>query len=244
MVVEQHEDFLQAYYSDSIDSKDQAQDQEGGERERERERGVMFAREEGLGLYMQLLQATTTTTTHITGTATASGSGRDQPPRERGRERAFLRGLLHPDPSHRDSVGEACDALFLLQGDPHPLPIATSTATATAAPTPIALDPLALHHQVTPLVQLPCAPTRHQTSGSGGNEEDEQGDSGDNNNPWARRQFSVLWAPMPADYDTDADGTSRGPAEGCSLGAEGSRRAYTLTRLQETAVELNAPFLG
>ncbi len=251
MVVEQQVDFLEAYYSgDSIDS----QGQEGGEKGTEiggpgkaRQKGVVFAREEGPGLYMQLMQATTTTTTTTT---TDSGTGTDQPPRERGRERAFLRGLLHPDPSHRYSVSEACASQFLLKGDP----LLSSSAPSTTAATPIALDPLTLHHAVTPLVQLPRTPSRHQTSGGGDNEEDEQGDSGDNSNPWARRQFSVLWAPMPADYDNDDnnDGISGGgdggrapdgPRAG-SMGGGGPRRAYTLTRLQETAAEFNTPFLS
>ena len=195
--------------------------------------GVKFGRQEGYGLYVQLLHEHATT------------SGDDQPARERSHEREFLRGLLHPEPSERVSVGEACRATFLLEGD----------TLSSASGTPLILDPLKLHSTTTPVVQLPRTSSRHQSSGNGsssgyeGSHEDDGKEEGGEDNPWARRQFSVLWAPMPADYegnDKDDGAGARAPesqfeSQGSSMG--GPRRAYRMTRLYETPSERNAPFL-
>jgi hypothetical protein len=54
---------------------------------------------------------------------------------------------------------------------------------------PPSMDPLTLH-QSTPPVALPVRSIVDATTG---------GEDGHDEHLWARRQFSVLWAPMPSD---------------------------------------------
>ncbi len=65
----------------------------------------------------------------------------------------------------------------------------STPSAATADACPAAMAPLSLHAQA-PLV-LPAENVR-----DGADLVDQQ---------WSRRQFSVLWAPMPAEYQLDVD---------------------------------------
>ena len=65
----------------------------------------------------------------------------------------------------------------------------TSSSAASAGACPAAMVPLSLHAQA-PLV-LPAENVR-----DGADLVDQQ---------WSRRQFSVLWAPMPAEYQLDGN---------------------------------------
>ena len=107
----------------------------------------------------------------------------------------------HPhvsDVHSRWSVSRCASAAYLTTG----LPLAHQevlvahniniNAQQTAELLPVAYNPLALH-SAAPL-QLPVSHLRG--GGSGADLADQQ---------WSRRQFSVLWAPMPADYSMDDD---------------------------------------
>ena len=133
----------------------------------------------------------------------SAGDGDDEPSRFRCHEKAFLRGLLHPDPAERDSVRDACSSTFLCEGD----------TVSSSSPDSLTFDPLKLHSTITPVVNLPRTGSSHQTSGGGGgsnryggdNEDDTKEGEDGGDNPWARRQFSVLWAPMPGNYEGNDD---------------------------------------
>jgi len=64
-----------------------------------------------------------------------------------------------------------------------------SSSLSSSSSVPAPMNPLALHAQ--PPVVLPVDSVR-----DGADLVDQQ---------WSRRQFSVLWAPMPADYQFDGD---------------------------------------
>ena len=69
----------------------------------------------------------------------------------------------------------------------------SSSPSSSSSPIPAAMNPLTLHAQ--PPVVLPVDSVR-----DGADLVDQQ---------WSRRQFSVLWAPMPADYQFDGDAAQK-----------------------------------
>ena len=84
-VREQHGDFMEVFY---FDDKDECRRDIGSYSNIDK--GVKFGQHEGVRLFTQLLQG------HA-----APCIGDDQPTRFRRHERAFLRGLLHPNPAER-----------------------------------------------------------------------------------------------------------------------------------------------
>ena len=127
---------------------------------------------------------------------------------------------------------------------------------AASSQAPLKLDPLKLHTATAPVVQLPRTGSTHQTSGGsgdgtgyGGNYDDGAEEESGDNNPWARRQFSVLWAPLPGDYEGNDDSNGAGAraysgqSEDTGLYAGGPCRAYSMTTLHEAVSEKHAPFV-
>ena len=121
----------------------------------------------------------------------------------------FLARLLHADPHQRMSLRDAIHHPYLTHGmlslvaskDDHigvlssDSPGASSGASSGTSPgheagagaTPVVLSPLTLHFQP-PMVELP-----RSTPG---------GEAGVDDQLWARRQFSSLWAPTPGEWVT------------------------------------------
>lgn len=127
---------------------------------------------------------------------------------------AFIERLLCRDPRERMSVLDAAAHAFLLTGSP-----------GQEAP----LSPLRLH--LGEPVPLPAGrATASSASSSGG------GDGGEEH-LWARRQFSVLWAPMPHAYNLEGD-----PGE-ASRSARPAGAPYLLDALEETAAEAHGRFV-
>jgi hypothetical protein len=89
------------------------------------------------------------------------------------------------------TVAQAVDHPYLTVGVPAEergsLDAFKEEAAAGTLELPQPMSPLSLHMQ--PALQLPQGTLRE-----GADLADQQ---------WARRQFSVLWAPMPADYQLD-----------------------------------------
>ena len=105
----------------------------------------------------------------------------------------FLSKLLVVRPSGRASVQAVAEHAFLTGRD-------WQGASS--------LSPLSLHSQdAVTLPALHSGPLGGD--GQGGAEEGADG-SGD---AWQRRQYSRIWAPMPADYSTDTSGSSPAAAE-------------------------------
>ena len=94
------------------------------------------------------------------------------------------------------------------------------------------MQPLQLHFRP-PAVDLP----RVDAGAGGPGGADEQ--------LWARRQFSSLWAPMPATYSKDGGGGGGGDGDGGGLMATDKHplTAYSLTIIEETVAEHGAPFV-
>ena len=104
----------------------------------------------------------------------------------------FLSKLLHVDPHHRLSLRDAIHHPYLTHGVLRGADTETDTGVgpglATASQTtPILLSPLTLHFQA-PMVELP-----RSTPG---------GEVGADDQLWARRQFSSLWAPTPGKWSS------------------------------------------
>lgn len=93
----------------------------------------------------------------------------------------FILQLTHRDPLQRLSFREAGMHDYLLFG-------MINKDSLHQDSHPIEINPLSLHRS-TPIVSL------LPTEGSKGSGAGEQ---------WARRQFSVLWAPMPSDYQMNS----------------------------------------
>jgi serine/threonine protein kinase len=128
----------------------------------------------------------------------------------------FLRGLLNRDPRERLSVLDASNHAYLMQG-----PAVGDEDECQP------LQPLRLHAG-TP-VALPLSSSSSSTS--------------DDNPQWARRQFSVLWAPMPPVYDILA-GQDQIQGQGQGQGhSRGAPRRYALTTVEETQAESGTFFL-
>ena len=138
----------------------------------------------------------------------------------------LLRGLLDRDEHHRMGVRQAIGHAWMCEGEREHKQ---------------AMDPLQLHFSTPPL--WPRIGTSISTSGSSGegdanvDTDSREGDSS-STDPWARRQYSVLWFAMPSSYnsgydaDTDAaEGKEREGGEQGSLarGVEsGARRSYVM----------------
>eukprot|EP00605_Chrysophyceae_sp_TOSAG23-4_P002472 GSChrysophyteH1.ASY1.ANO1.2731.1 assembled CDS len=133
------------------------------------------------------------------------------------RQHDLLDGLLQYRPQTRYSVVQACHHEFITIGD----------ATDNGKPPPIAMHPPHLHHGSPP----PWPPF------ASGVEKDTQG--GKAADPWARRQFSVLWSAMPDRYD-DEDRASAGD-ESVRSAASAARTSYDLVEIGEES-ETGAPF--
>jgi len=126
----------------------------------------------------------------------------------------FLRGLLNRDSRERLSVLDAASHAYLLQG-----PAVGDEEECQP------LQPSRLH--AGPPVALPLPSSSRSSS--------------DDNPQWARRQFSVLWAPMPSAYNILAGQDQiQGQAQGLRRGAH---RRYALTPVEETRAESGAFFL-
>ena len=98
-----------------------------------------------------------------------------------------LHMLFVLDPLERSSVEQALTHTYLLYGP-------------DARDGPPSLTPLTLHHS-TPTVTLPTR-SNEDACGAGEGGGGGGGESADDQ-LWARRQFSVLWAPMPTAYTSD-----------------------------------------
>jgi hypothetical protein len=103
------------------------------------------------------------------------------------------------DKSTRQSVSQCLQATYLTSGiHPHTasyVPHGRSgpgDCTSECAGRPQLMDPLTLHTQ--PPLQLPLGNQQH--AGGAADMVDQQ---------WSRRQYSILWAPMPAEYDLGDD---------------------------------------
>lgn len=113
--------------------------------------------------------------------------------------------LLSLDYSQRMSINQCTRDPYLTDGVPAPhlehvkkLRTHGSNKSASASSPssslfPAAMNPLTLHAQ--PPVVLPVDSVR-----DGADLVDQQ---------WSRRQFSVLWAPMPADYQFDGEAAQK-----------------------------------
>jgi hypothetical protein len=100
------------------------------------------------------------------------------------------------------------------------------------------MEPVKLHFAA-PVVELPSksrgqGPTYEgdAADGSGG------GSSGEDDQLWARRQFSVIWAPMPSDLKMSGDG-----AGGEDWDQQSPLTAYEMSVIAETSAERNCPFV-
>jgi hypothetical protein len=76
------------------------------------------------------------------------------------------------------------------------------------------VDPLLLHSL--PAVPLPLPSEDHVTGGASGADGDKE---------WARRQCSMVWAPMPADYSFSSDAAA-GEEDGLRVGRKAGGRVY------------------
>lgn len=100
---------------------------------------------------------------------------------------AFIEALLHRDPHRRMTMRDAIDHDYLIKGridgenDEDGL---------------LTMQPMKLHFH-TPAVELPRVDP--SGGGSGGGDAEEE--------LWARRQFSSLWAPMPSEYIGGGEGS-------------------------------------
>ena len=132
--------------------------------------------------------------------------------------RAFLQGLLCAEPCDRLAVRDAALHKYLLLGP-------CGGEGESQSP----LEPLKLHFGQ-PVTLPEAGPAARGESGR--------------DDPWARRQFSVLWAPMPAEYDLGG-GAGTGGEAGASLHrcVGPTRRLYSLTAVEETPTEAHCGFL-
>ena len=122
--------------------------------------------------------------------------------------RAFIDGLLSRDPRERMSVLDAAAHAFLLTGSPGQ---------------EVPLSPLRLH-----LGEPVPLPVGRATTGSAGDEE----------HLWARRQFSVLWAPMPHAYNLEG-----GHGDGETRSARPAGAPYCMDALEEEGAEAHGCFV-
>jgi hypothetical protein len=76
------------------------------------------------------------------------------------------------------------------------------------------VDPLLLHSL--PAVPLPLPSEDHVTGGASGADGDKE---------WARRQCSMVWAPMPADYSFSSN-SAAGEEDGLRVGRKAGGRVY------------------
>ena len=151
------------------------------------------------------------------------------------RQRALVSSLLCLEPSRRMRVAEACEHAFLIHGE-------EGGEGEGEAP----LYPHSLHASTEPVVKLPLLRGQHQGSGdtSGGGQEDDQQGEDEEGALWARRQFSVLWAPMPAHYEADTSSGRAGAGGGQSGAAWRGVSPYRLTFAPEGDVERRSPFFA
>ena len=105
------------------------------------------------------------------------------------------------------------------------------------------LYPHSLHSSADPVVHIPLLRGQHQgtsdTSGSG--QGDGEGEGGEEAQ-WARRQYSVLWSPMPASYEESSAGAGSGSGDaGRGMGAWGTT-PYRMSSVEEAEEERSSPF--
>ena len=134
--------------------------------------------------------------------------------------RAFLQGLLCAEPCDRLTVRDAALHKYLLLG---------LCGVEGEGELQSPLEPLKLHFG-RPITLPEAGPAARGERGR--------------DDPWARRQFSVLWAPMPAEYDLGGGAGTGGEAGAALHRCVGpSRRLYSLTAVEETATESHCAFL-
>ena len=162
----------------------------------------------------------------------------------------LLQGLLQTDPAARYSVQAAAQHPFLLLGDTSGDGNVGNDGEGGARGTEgkgrqqVEMLPAQLHTQAPP--PWPPAATgveRVPASSPDGiisaTDEGGSGGSSAEPDPWARRQFSVLWAAMPPSYDEDSSASSGAASTG---GSSTARRPYVLRPVAEGAGERGAPF--
>jgi serine/threonine protein kinase len=161
-------------------------------------------------------------------------------------QEAFLGSLMHLEPNTRMTVVEACDHPFLTRGNDQDSDDGGGSVAMT-------LQPASLHSSSAPKVKLPVLKAKHQgvhsSSEKGGmdEEEDEEDRDGDGRSAedaqWARRQFSVLWSPMPASLDDgDDDNDSGGGGGRGMMSVPSSHAPYRVVPVPEGHTELGSPF--
>lgn len=100
-------------------------------------------------------------------------------------------------PPYTDPIGR----LSLIEAVAHPY-LTTGTMSLLEHESPLLMDPLTLHLSTPPVALL----TRdsYESPNSNGN----SGSACFEDHLWARRQFSVLWAPMPANFTSTTEVTA------------------------------------
>ena len=137
--------------------------------------------------------------------------------------RSLLQGLFQLDVQSRLPLSAIIQHEWLTRG------------VADTEPT---LDPMTLHRSTPPLWPGPWP------KGVAGNAEEDEEEEERKDDPWARRQFSVLWYAMPTSLDsTDAGSTTRQESKQTDSELDKAGfQPYALSPVQETMHERYASF--
>lgn len=131
--------------------------------------------------------------------------------------------MYYPDPSARRNVQDAIRDPYLTSGSS-----VSHLDDKVVATKEITMDPLKLHFEL-PKAKLPVAEEGNMNVSV----EDQQ---------WARRQLSVLWAPMPSE-NINLSSTSSSSSINFSFISNNSQSdGYSFTTIQETLMERHSKF--
>jgi hypothetical protein len=137
-----------------------------------------------------------------------------------------MAALMNRNQSVRMSLREAVRHPYLLTGLMGPM---SPPSASSSSDHPSPLDPLTLHLSVpTVFLSAPSDPSVPRSTDA----KTKEGKEGSDDHLWARRQFSVLWAPMPVSY-----------TEGTSPRDQGGT-PYILGTIPESLIEKNSPFIA
>jgi len=150
---------------------------------------------------------------------------------------SLLNGLLRINPQNRFKLSDVAQHEWLV-----------GTAAAAGEGENSGMDPVNLHKSVPPVWPGPWPSLLSGVSSSKGmdNMEADQGEDtgevgdGEAEDPWARRQYSVLWYAMPTPVE-EHPASAAGPSDGSSS-KHGGCVPYSLIAVPETDVEHNSPF--